>query len=41
MHDQIKIDKEQVADSVFEEFESHLDDLNEARVGIVPLVKLF
>ena len=39
LHEKIQIN--QVPEWVFSDFESYLDEQNEARVGIIPLVRLF
>ncbi len=42
LHDQILVNKEDlVPEWVFSSFESYLDEMNQARIGIVPLIKLF
>lgn len=38
LHEKIQIN--QVPEWMFSDFESYLDDQNEAKIGIVPLVKL-
>lgn len=42
LHDYILSNKEDVVPEwVFSSFESYLDELNQARISIAPLVKLF